>query len=71
MISHVINLNYNLKKIKMKNIPNKIYLQIGEKTPKDADFEELNEVTWCQDRINDNDIEYVRIDKNKKNEKTN
>lgn len=47
----------------MKNIPDKIYLQIGEETPKDADFEELDEVTWCQDRINDNDVEYVKADK--------
>lgn len=51
----------------MKNIPNKIYLQIGEETPKDADFKELDEVTWCQDKINPNDIEYVRTkNKNKK-----
>ncbi len=47
----------------MKNIPNKIYLQIGEETPKDADFEELDEVTWCADKINPNDFEYVKMDK--------
>ena len=47
----------------MKNIPKRVYLQIGEDCPKDADFNELS-VTWCVDRINKNDIVYIR--KNKK-----
>ena len=45
----------------MKNIPNKIYLQIGDNTPKDVDFNDLDEVTWCAERISKNDIEYVRV----------
>ena len=49
--------------MKMKNIPERIYLQIGAETPKDCNFEELDEVTWCQDRISENDIEYVRVKK--------
>ena len=47
----------------MKNIPERIYLQIGEDTPHDCNFEELDEVTWCQDKISDNDIEYIRVKK--------
>lgn len=43
----------------MKNLPKKIYLQIGEDTPKDFDFNNLGGVSWCDERINDNDIEYV------------
>jgi hypothetical protein len=44
----------------MKNIPKKIYLQIGE----DCDCKDWNEIypsseiTWCADNINNNDIEY-------------
>lgn len=45
----------------MKNIPNKIYLQIGDDTPKYIDFNDLDEVTWCADRISENDIEYIRV----------
>jgi len=40
----------------MKNLPKKIYLQIGEGNI--GDFKELSEVTWCEDRINKSDIEY-------------
>jgi len=44
----------------MKNIPEKIYLQIGSKCPPDVDFKELNNVTWSVKRYNDNDIVYYR-----------
>jgi hypothetical protein len=37
------------------NIPDKIYLQIEDET----------EVTWCVDRINDTDVEYLRVDRYK------
>ncbi len=37
------------------NIPDKIYLLI-----KDEDGEEPDEVMWCEDRVHDTDIEYVR-----------
>jgi hypothetical protein len=43
----------------MKNVPEQIYLQIGEECDSE-DFNELHEVTWSADRINDNDILYVR-----------
>ena len=42
----------------MKNIPDIIYLQVDPENEKPEDFKELGEVTWCQDRINDSDIEY-------------
>lgn len=46
----------------MKNIPKKIYLQVDSENEKPEDFKELREVTWCEDRINDSDIEYVKKD---------
>ena len=47
----------------MKNVPEKIYLQIGEDCPDDVDFYELSEITWCADKIHDNDIEYQLVKK--------
>jgi hypothetical protein len=51
----------------MENIPEKIYLQIGEDADVTidnsiTDFNELftSAITWSTDKINDNDIEYVR-----------
>lgn len=43
----------------MKNIPNKIYLQVDPENEKPEFFVELG-TTWCSDRINDNDIPYYR-----------
>lgn len=44
----------------MQNIPEKIYIQIGEEvdTDEDIDFNELAEVSWCSDKIYDNDLVY-------------
>ncbi|MBS3776883.1 MAG: hypothetical protein KGY70_16920 [Bacteroidales bacterium] len=47
----------------MKNIPEKIYLQVDPENENPYNFNELREVTWCRDRINENDIEYIRRDK--------
>lgn len=47
----------------MKNIPKKIYLQIGEDNGIIDDFNKLSEVTWCEDKINDNDLEYILVKK--------
>ena len=44
----------------MKNIPNKIFLNIGYEPEMGDDFNDLGEVTWCVDKVNDNDIEYQR-----------
>lgn len=44
----------------MKNIPKKIFLQVhGDTIDDNIDFNELIGVTWCKDRINDDDLEYV------------
>lgn len=46
----------------MKNIPQRIYLQIGEDVSvkeNDSDFNDLAGVSWCADKINKTDIEYV------------
>lgn len=47
----------------MKNLPEKIYLQIDADGETPEDFNELEGVTWCSERINDNDIEYVLVKK--------
>lgn len=50
----------------MKNIPKKIFLQIGdEKLSSKDDFKDL-EVTWCTDKIWDFDIEYILKSKEKR-----
>jgi hypothetical protein len=51
----------------MKNIPKKIYLQIGEYYIDciGEDFNKLEGVTWCANRINKNDIVYYRKVKEK------
>lgn len=49
----------------MQNIPKTIYLQIGEDCSTDdgEDFNTLYGVSWCSERINENDIEYVLKEK--------
>lgn len=44
----------------MTNVPDSIFLVIGEDTPEDADFDELDEVTWSKVRVSYKDIEYTR-----------
>ena len=44
----------------MKNIPNKIFLNLGDDLEDFDDFNELGEVTWCVDKVGDGDIEYQR-----------
>jgi hypothetical protein len=50
------------------NIPEKIYIQIGEdvKIKDIKDWNELSGVTWCSERIHKNDIVYVRKKRRKK-----
>ena len=35
----------------MKNIPNTIFLNLGEDLEDFEDFNELGEVTWCADKM--------------------
>ena len=46
----------------MKNIPNKIYLQVDPEHENPETFDEMasEEITWCRERINYNDIPYYR-----------
>ena len=44
----------------MKNIPNKIFLNIGT-DEKDLDFNTLAQVTWSKDRVFDNDLEFISV----------
>lgn len=44
----------------MENVPERIFLNIGEDTPDGGDFNELDEVTWSKERVSYKDIEYVR-----------
>ncbi len=42
----------------LKTCPEKIYLQAEDN---DGQIYQ-NDITWCVDRIDDNDIEYIRVD---------
>ena len=44
----------------MKNKPEKIYLNLGTDGGVE-DFKTLSEVTWCEDRVNDDDLEFVSV----------
>ena len=52
----------------MENIPERIFLHLGD--PDDLgdcdDFNELGMVSWSDERINDNDVEYVRREQMKR-----
>jgi hypothetical protein len=43
----------------MKNLPKRIYLQIDADGETPEDFKDLSGVSWCADKIYDNDIAYV------------
>jgi hypothetical protein len=46
-------------KVKPSNLPKAIYLQIGEDYfDGDIDFRDEN-ITWCVDKIFDNDVRYI------------
>lgn len=45
----------------LKNQLDKIYLVVGA-DGECEDFEELVGVSWCEDRINDDDLEYISVD---------
>ena len=44
----------------MTNVHDRVFLIIGEDVPDGSDFEELDEVTWCKERLSYKDIEYTR-----------
>ena len=42
--------------------PERIYLQVCDELDCEVPFSDHVEVSWCQDKINDSDIEYIRAD---------
>lgn len=45
----------------MREPPNRIWLQFhGDGSPDDPGEPDPADVTWCQDKINEHDVEYVR-----------
>lgn len=50
----------------IKDAPQRIFLQMGsdenEEFPETVTFDELEGVTWSDDRLNDTDLEYIRIE---------
>lgn len=42
------------------NVPDRVFLVIGEDTSDGADFDEFDEVTWSKERVSNKDIEYTR-----------
>lgn len=59
--------------MKVKNSPEKIYLVVGEAMDiaDTSNFNNLHGVSWCDERIYEADIEYVRVDLKKKEIKKN
>ena len=54
----------------MENIPKKIYLNFGfdkDEVDSNADFNDMTDVTWSTERINDADIAYT-IDEQQEND---
>lgn len=46
-----------------KGAPKRIYLQLGPEPVERGDkFSDFHDVTWCVDRVDNGDIEYVRAD---------
>lgn len=43
----------------MKNLPHKIWLNVGNDIFDDTDFHELKEVTWNEFRVDQSDVAYV------------
>jgi len=49
----------------MQNVPERIYLVVGEEAEDDDDFAKWRwdaEVLWSDDEVNENDIKYIRAD---------
>jgi len=47
----------------MENLPNKIYLNLGDLSEEefnDTDFNDLSEITWSEDDVQGRNVQYVR-----------
>ena len=47
---------------KHKDAPEIIYLQVCDDSDCEAAFCDHHDVSWCQDKINDSDVKYIRAD---------
>ncbi len=43
-----------------KNLPERVYLQCNPNNVPGTDFNDMTEITWCVDKINESDVEYVK-----------
>jgi hypothetical protein len=48
---------------RISKAPERIWLQTGTEIDEDLTDVAWGEVSWCQDKIYESDIEYVRIDR--------
>lgn len=47
-----------MRKAKVINPPERIFLCVGDLEYEDAEFSDLREVTWCSEKIDESDVEY-------------
>ena len=62
---YVVGIPKQGRRIVMKNLPDKIYLNLGEFSKEEfdeTDFQDLSEVTWSEDDLQGMNEEYVRKD---------
>lgn len=55
----------SVEDLTVTNIPARIYLNLGDiyaECESEISFQSLTDITWCEDRIDDEDIEYVRAE---------
>ena len=52
--------------MKIKNIPIKIYLNLGNLPNEEINFLDLSQVTWSKERINKTDLEFIYFEVVKK-----
>ena len=49
-----------MKKDKIENIPDKVYIQLGEDVEPGTDYNDLDGLTFSSEKVFRNDIEYLR-----------
>lgn len=49
------------KKVNVSDSPKEIFLVLGELST-DVEFHELSGVSWCDEKVDKNDIKYIRED---------
>lgn len=49
--------------VHITNVPEEIYLILGDEIYGEINFNEFGEVTWSEDKAYDNDVRFIRYDK--------